>query len=287
MTQGTKATRLSKAAREFNVGISTIVEFLHKKGVDIDPSPNTKVPSDIYSLLEREFSSDISLKKESEKLSLRNLREVKETISITDIEEHKSQEVSKSEEEVFIKDITGSPETMDEIPDEVESEARGKTGVKVVGKIDLDVAKTKEKPKTEKTEEDTEKIVPDKTEEKIAEKELDIKVVRKIDLDTLQKPEIKKKAKREKAPEEKEESVEETLTEHAEPGTELEKPGEIYRSKVTKLSGPTVIGKIDLPKKEKKKNTKSISRICGVLYIATVLAFLISNLILKNKQKGE
>ncbi len=253
MTQGTKATRLSKAAREFNVGISTIVEFLHKKDVDIDPSPNTKVPSDIYSLLEREFSSDISLKKESEKLSLRNLREVKETISITDIEEYKSREVSKSEEEVFIKDITGSLETMDEIPDEVESEARGKTGVKVVGKIDLDVAKTKEKPKTEKTEEDTEKIVPDKTEEKIAEKEPDITVVRKIDLDTLQKSVIKKKAKREKAPEEKEESIEETLTEHAEPGTELEKPEEIYRSKVAKLSGPTVIGKIDLPKKEKKK----------------------------------
>jgi hypothetical protein len=37
---------------------------------------------------------------------------------------------------------------------------------------------------------------------------------------------------------------------------------------------------------EKKKNTKSISRICGVLYIATVLAFLISNLILKNKKRG-
>ncbi|MCK4464799.1 MAG: translation initiation factor IF-2, partial [Bacteroidales bacterium] len=106
MTQVIKATRLSKAAREFNVGISTIVEFLHKKGIDIDPSPNTKVPPDVYSLLEGEFSSDISLKKESEKLSLRNLREVKETISITDIEEHKSQEVSEPEEEVFIKDIT-------------------------------------------------------------------------------------------------------------------------------------------------------------------------------------
>jgi len=241
MTQVIKATRLSKAAREFNVGISTIVEFLHKKGVDVDPSPNTKVSPDVYSLLEREFSSDISLKKESEKLSLRNLREVKETISITDIEEHKSQEVSEPDEEVFIKDITGSPETMDEIPDEAESEAGGKTGVKVVGKED-----------TEKVE-DKEKIVPDKTGEKIAEKKSGIKVVRKIDLDTLQKPVAKKKAEREKAPEEKEESVEETLTEHAEPETELEKPEEIYRSKVAKLSGPTVIGKIDLPKKEKKK----------------------------------
>lgn len=256
MTQVIKATRLSKAAREFNVGISTIVEFLHKKGVDIDPSPNTKVPPDVYSLLEGEFSSDISLKKESEKLSLRNLREVKQTFSITDIEEHKSREVSEPEEEVFIKDITGLPETMDEIPDEVESEARGKTGVKVVRKIDLDVAKTKKKPKTEKTEEDkgevedTKKIIPDKPEEKIAGKEPDVKVVGKIDLDTVQKkPEPKEKVKKEKAPDEKEE----ILSEHAEPETELEKPEEIYRSEVKKLSGPTVVGKIDLPKKEKKK----------------------------------
>ena len=34
MTEDVKATRLSKAAREFNVGISTIMEFLHKKGFD-------------------------------------------------------------------------------------------------------------------------------------------------------------------------------------------------------------------------------------------------------------
>ena len=32
MTEDNKATRLSKAAREFNVGIPTIVEFLNKKG---------------------------------------------------------------------------------------------------------------------------------------------------------------------------------------------------------------------------------------------------------------
>ena len=34
--QTQKAIRLSKAAREFNVGINTIIEFLHKKGHKID-----------------------------------------------------------------------------------------------------------------------------------------------------------------------------------------------------------------------------------------------------------
>ena len=42
----TKTTRLSKIARELNVGISTIVEFLHKKGVKIDSNPNEKITSE-------------------------------------------------------------------------------------------------------------------------------------------------------------------------------------------------------------------------------------------------
>ena len=43
MSEEVKNIRLSKAAREFNVGTSTIVEFLAKKGQSIDPSPNTKL----------------------------------------------------------------------------------------------------------------------------------------------------------------------------------------------------------------------------------------------------
>ena len=72
MTEDIKVTRLSKAAREFNVGISTIVEFLHKKGFDLDPNPNTKLPHEAYILLVKEYSTDISVKKESEKPSDRD-----------------------------------------------------------------------------------------------------------------------------------------------------------------------------------------------------------------------
>ena len=72
MTEDIKVTRLSKAAREFNVGISTIVEFLHKKGFNLDPNPNTKLPHEAYTLLVKEYSTDISVKKESEKLILKD-----------------------------------------------------------------------------------------------------------------------------------------------------------------------------------------------------------------------
>ena len=64
------AQRLSKLARELNVGISTIVEYLHKKGLDIDSNPNTKVPEEVCHLLEKEFKSDISLKRESEQITM-------------------------------------------------------------------------------------------------------------------------------------------------------------------------------------------------------------------------
>ena len=98
-----KGTRLSKIAREFNVGISTIVEFLNKKGYEIDSNPNTKITEDIYDILIEEYSTDISAKKESDRLSLKNLRDEKETISIHDIDQQRPSQ-QETEEEVFIKD---------------------------------------------------------------------------------------------------------------------------------------------------------------------------------------
>ncbi|NJK94202.1 MAG: hypothetical protein HC905_04035 [Bacteroidales bacterium] len=58
-----KELRLSKLAREFNVGISTIVDFLKKKGHTVDPNPNTKVAPELFDVLSKEYSSDINAKK--------------------------------------------------------------------------------------------------------------------------------------------------------------------------------------------------------------------------------
>ena len=79
-----KTIRLSKLAREFNVGIHTIVEFLHKKGFDLDSNPNTKVSEEAIALLEKEYKIDLNLKKESEKISLKSHRPKQEVISIED-----------------------------------------------------------------------------------------------------------------------------------------------------------------------------------------------------------
>ena len=97
-----KATRLSKAAREFNVGISTIIEYLGKKGHEIDSNPNTKLEPELYELLHEAYSTDQSVKKESEKLTLRNLRERQETLSIDDVRKPEQEE----SEELLITDKT-------------------------------------------------------------------------------------------------------------------------------------------------------------------------------------
>ena len=60
--------RLSKAAKEFNVGKDTIVEFLAKKGFQVDPSPNTKLTADMYALLVKEYQGEKDVKNEAMKL---------------------------------------------------------------------------------------------------------------------------------------------------------------------------------------------------------------------------
>ena len=48
-----KKIRLIRAAKEFNVGLNTITDFLHGKGIEIDSSPNTPIDADTYTLLEK------------------------------------------------------------------------------------------------------------------------------------------------------------------------------------------------------------------------------------------
>lgn len=235
MTQGKKEIRLSKAAREFNVGINTIVEFLHKKDIVIETNPNTKISPDAYEFLAIEYSSDSTAKKESEKLSMRNLQETQEDTLIDETEnEIESPDITEATEEVLITDVTG---TASEI----------------------------EKPFDKKEEKTEDEPVPEEkpVEEKESVKENEIKVVGEIDLDSISsktKPEKKPEKRKEKTPsekeapkkEEKEEPALDVETKEAKL-TEKEDKKTVYKSDFKKLSGPTVVGKIDLPAKEEKK----------------------------------
>ena len=50
--------RLSKVARELNVGISTIVEFLGSQGKEVSSNPNTKIGQDLYMILLEEYQKE-------------------------------------------------------------------------------------------------------------------------------------------------------------------------------------------------------------------------------------
>lgn len=289
-----KTIRLSKIARELNVGTTTIVEFLQKKGVKIDPDPNTKISPEQYSLLQAEFSSDLNIKKESEKVNLRHLKEKQQTVSINDIG-ITHPDVNKEQEEVFIKDR--SSQVIFET--DTEKNLNKEIKINVVGKIDLEKKKPA-KPEPEKKVEAVEPIVKKveepakpKKEEPVAEpvietkpepievkqktmpvkEEAQVKVVGKIDLDSMnQRTRPPKKTKEQKEDERKnriaeqkkfketraekarEEEIQEVSNGTGNEGHEKPVRDEVIRAKADRLNGPTVLGKIELGGEERKSS---------------------------------
>ena len=72
--------RLSKAAKEFNVGLPTVVEFLAKKGIEIEARPNTKIEASSLSVVGGGICAGSSKKAEVNELA--QTKVVRETITL-------------------------------------------------------------------------------------------------------------------------------------------------------------------------------------------------------------
>ncbi len=59
-------TKISKVAKDLNVALTTVVEFLRKKGITIDDNPNARIEDDVLEILVKEFKSDKDLKNKSD-----------------------------------------------------------------------------------------------------------------------------------------------------------------------------------------------------------------------------
>ena len=129
--------RLSKACKELNIGITTAVDFLTKKGNKIAVDPNLKLSDELHLLLVKEFNKDMALKIESERISQE--RHQKEKAATVALEGYGSSKSVEKEEDI--------------IPVEVPKEQL--PSFKQVGQIDLD-AKPK---KTESEKEDVKEVV--------------------------------------------------------------------------------------------------------------------------------
>ncbi len=232
MSDGAKQLRLSKVAKEFNLSLGKIVEFLATKGKPVDNNPNAKIGDEEYVLLQKEFSGDKNARVEAEQVS-QNISKVKRDSII--IDDGKSKQKAKAEtEEVRIKDLTDTttekakkekaPAKKEEV---VKTEIENLEGPKVLGKLDLKSispkTKTDKKSKAEETE-------------------------------------TKKKGKDKKT----DEPVEDT-TEVTEPAivAEEEQKEDFLETKVTKLEGPKILGNIVLPVKEEKKKPVASSEGIG------------------------
>ena len=176
MAETGKPIRLSKAAREFNVGLLTIVEHLSKKGIEIAISPNYKLTPEMYKLLEQEFQSEKTVKEKSDKIGLDYSDH--QTISIEDkIIPEKQREIEDEIDDVFIKELSmpkKEVETVEEKHVEVEKTEEIEDIEEVVEDITEDISvkvqeQEQEQEEEEEEEEKEEEIEKPKVEEKETE----------------------------------------------------------------------------------------------------------------------
>ncbi|MDE6348134.1 MAG: translation initiation factor IF-2, partial [Bacteroides sp.] len=120
--------RLNKVTRDLNVGITTAVEFLQKKGFTVEANPNTKITDEQFELLKKEFSTDKDLKIKSERF----------------IQERQSKDRNKASVAIDGYKETQEKAKPEEIKTVVPEDARPK--FKQVGKIDLDKLKHRPAP---------------------------------------------------------------------------------------------------------------------------------------------
>ena len=245
--------RLSKAVREFNVGMSTIVEFLHKKGFDVEATPNTKLSAEMYDLLNIEYKGEKYVKEKA--LSKDVSSSKRETITIDDvIHKEEKTEFYEEEEDIFIRGVNveidqnfkkaiapkvrKEEKKAEKEPEKVEVKEKPEKGKKeettppVEEKMVSEVEKKEEKPE--------EPLVTEPKEETVAEPK------------TTAEPPVEEKAETQPEPKEpeKEPEPEQTAT------TETEKPEEEEESKSLKVLGKIDLSQINEKTKPPKKSAK-------------------------------
>ncbi|MDC6464910.1 translation initiation factor IF-2 [bacterium] len=249
-----KPKRLSKVAKELNVGISTIVEYLGEKGHEVSSSPNTKLDGELFGLLLDKFQKDKGVKEDAKKVSI--TRETKETITIEKkfVEEEVNEVVAEAPAPVAEPEPTPAP-VVEEVKEDkpvfepVESVDEDGNGPKVLGKLDLDNIKDPRKLAKERKEEKKkqEQLAKQKA---AAEKKAASEAKAKAASEAKAKAADDAKAKAanvvadKKAKEEAAKPVEKPAVKKAET--------EVIKATAGKIDGPKVLGKIELPVEKKK-----------------------------------
>jgi len=236
--------RLSKVAKELNVGIANIVEYLASKGIKVDGRPNTKITPDAYEILKQQFSADVEEHKRSTAVAQAR-REEKQAIK-----DEAAKKIDKTAEVVKAKAIVSGP--------------------KMVGKIEFPkTSKTKIKDKSVNTNNETFDATdkPEK-EPNLERKDTSVNTKEKADLNLKNNQVVKEKSA--KSPPKHPDDTDINKSIHSDSANEVksdkeektldQNEQEVLRAKSKAISGPKLTGQVidlDQFKKPKKKVASS------------------------------
>ena len=231
MAEGT--IRINKVLKDFNIGLSTLTDFLKKKGIHDELTLTSKISEEVFAMVAKEFGKEQLIKEQSRKVAIKvkEITEMENSRTAVEEEEPVKEVIIKTnvfteQKKVETPAPEAAPKPVVEKPAKTEPEekvpSQPKGDLKIVGHIDL-TPKKKAQPEAPKKE------VPEKKveEPKAAEPT----------------PVVKPQPAAPKPKEEKPEKHEERpVVEHIE-------------TRVEKLAGPKTVGVIDLSQFEKKPST--------------------------------
>jgi translation initiation factor IF-2 len=220
----TTTPRLMAAAKEFNIGKETLVDFLMGKGFQKDDlKPTSKLTDDMYRSLQQEFQGDKVAKIKSNQIDLPKgsveSKRKKEDETVLFRKDPNKKVVVKEEPVVVVEEV--KPVKVEEPkkePEIIKIEAPDIEGPKIIDKIDLSTIDSSTRPK---------------------------KTTKKKVVDEVPAIEL------EKVPEPVAEQVD-MKTEVADPEVERSEEATIENIHVDKIEGPRILGKIDLPVETEK-----------------------------------
>ncbi|MBR4301707.1 MAG: translation initiation factor IF-2 [Bacteroidales bacterium] len=293
MSEEVKKIRLNKVAKELNVSVSRLVEFLAKKGHHVESNPNSKISPEEYELLAKAFKSEREVRENAEKIEISTPvkqsqkvehKEVLDNNTTTPDKDVVANDNSRTATSEATESAVSVKEKIDVVeqkePDfepqviqaTVSNDSNGedvyKANIRIVNKINLDDFNPKVRPEKKKKE-DKEQA----RNEKKSQKDIDRQKASKP------KKEEKKAEKNDKRPKAKPQNApakdnngsvfnketakqtdvvadntqKEVVAAQEKPATP-EKVTEFIETQYQKLEGPKVVSKIDLSQFDKPKS---------------------------------
>ena len=209
--ENARKLRLIQVAKEFKVGLNTLADFLRKKGVATDGSPNTQISNEAYALVEKEFGAN-----RSSASSRDSIRE----------------KISTKKETISIEEPKPQPKRNIEVRDEIAQQPR------ILGRVELDkngnVVKPQQQPKPEAPKPQVEAPKPQEQPKPQPQQQPKPKQQPKPQVEAPKPAEQTKPAQQPEQPK-------------AEPSATESRPSAQFRpTEAPTLSGPQILGKMDV-----------------------------------------